>query len=486
MIHKIKKYPITILLVACSLFYLAAYFYIALSRITYPFEIEWMEGGSVDHVRRILLGQPLYVEPSLDFVPYIYTPFYYYVSAFFSKLFGLGFFSLRLVSLLSSLGIIVLLYKIVFLETKDHFSSLIASGLFTATFRLSGAWMDIARVDSLFLFLFFLGFYFLFYRKTISDTVIASILIFLSFFTKQSTLMMVLPLSITLLAQSKKRVLIFSIFLITFVGSSTLIMDHLSDGWYSYYVFKLPKLHAWVPEAYINYWKYDLGGPFLLASIIGLAGLFYGSSEDKSWKDQLHLKTFLLGAIGASWLSRLHSGGYDNVLMPAYLGITLLASCFENKNFKLKSVLNLFLFIQFSLLYYPIQNQIPTQADINAGHAFIEQIKNLPEKDVYIPFHPYFSILAGKEKTGAQLMAIDDILRVKDHPQKTKFYQSIKNDLLNRTRPAIVLDNNWFPQELDQNYSRGNDLFLGSHGFFPLTGASTRPRWIYRLRESPQ
>ena len=485
MIHKIKKNPLIILLALCSLFYLGAYLYIALSRITYPFEIEWMEGGSVDHVRRILLGQPLYVEPSLDFVPYIYTPFYYYVSAFFSKIFGLGFFSLRLVSLLSSLGIIGILYRIVFLETNDHSSSFIASGLFAATFRLSGAWMDICRVDSFFLFLFLLGFYFLFYRKKLSDTAIGTVLIFLSFLTKQSALMMALPLPFALLTHSKKKSGLFILLLLTLIGSSTLLMDQLSQGWYSYYVFKLPKLHAWVPETYINYWKYDLGGTFLLASVIGLAGFLFGNSEDRSWKDHLHLKALFLGALGASWFSRLHSGGYDNVLIPAYFAITLLACCFDSRSFRLKSILNIFLLIQFLLLYYPIKKQIPTQADVSAGYAFIEQIKNLPEKDVYIPFHPYFSILAGKEKAGAQLMAINDILRVSDHPEKIKFYQSIRRDLFNHTRQTIVLDNDWFPQELDQNYYRGNELFMGSSRFLPLTGAMTRPRWIYRLRESP-
>ena len=29
----------------------------ALSRLGYPYELEWMEGGAVDHVRRVIAGQ---------------------------------------------------------------------------------------------------------------------------------------------------------------------------------------------------------------------------------------------------------------------------------------------------------------------------------------------------------------------------------------------------------------------------------------------
>ena len=43
-------------------------------RLPHLFEIEWMEGSMVDHVRRVIDGQPLYVAPSLDFVPFIYPP----------------------------------------------------------------------------------------------------------------------------------------------------------------------------------------------------------------------------------------------------------------------------------------------------------------------------------------------------------------------------------------------------------------------------
>ncbi|MFH1143060.1 MAG: hypothetical protein V1774_00780, partial [Candidatus Eisenbacteria bacterium] len=41
--------------------FLLLYLLVALQRIAYPWELEWMEGGLVDHVQRIVNGQGIYV-----------------------------------------------------------------------------------------------------------------------------------------------------------------------------------------------------------------------------------------------------------------------------------------------------------------------------------------------------------------------------------------------------------------------------------------
>ena len=55
---------------------IATYVGVALARMAHPYELEWFEGTSVDLVRRVFAGQPLYVAPSIDFVPHLYAPFY--------------------------------------------------------------------------------------------------------------------------------------------------------------------------------------------------------------------------------------------------------------------------------------------------------------------------------------------------------------------------------------------------------------------------
>src|SRR5262249_52504511 len=53
----------------------------ALLRRRSPYELEWIEGGMVNHVARLRGGQPLYGAPSLTFTPDIYTPLYFVVAA---------------------------------------------------------------------------------------------------------------------------------------------------------------------------------------------------------------------------------------------------------------------------------------------------------------------------------------------------------------------------------------------------------------------
>jgi hypothetical protein len=67
------------LLAAGAISYILTYIIIALLRLQYPYELEWMEGGMVDHALRVLSGQKLYVRPSLEFVPFIYPPLFTYL-----------------------------------------------------------------------------------------------------------------------------------------------------------------------------------------------------------------------------------------------------------------------------------------------------------------------------------------------------------------------------------------------------------------------
>ena len=53
---------------------------VAMTRMTYPFDLEWIEGGIVDGIARAVRGEPIYVEPTVPFVPLIYAPLYHYVA----------------------------------------------------------------------------------------------------------------------------------------------------------------------------------------------------------------------------------------------------------------------------------------------------------------------------------------------------------------------------------------------------------------------
>ena len=192
------------ILAPVAILYLLVYVVIACLRLRYPFELEWMEGGSVDHVRRILDGKGLYVEPGIDFVPYIYTPLYFYVSAALARVIGIGFLPLRIVSFVSSLGCLLLIAGWVRRETDSRLFGLLAAGLFAATFRAGGAWLDIARVDSLCLLLFLAGACLLRFAASPGGTGAAGLLLALSFLTKQTALVMAAPLVVATFHRSRR------------------------------------------------------------------------------------------------------------------------------------------------------------------------------------------------------------------------------------------------------------------------------------------
>ncbi|HEY6867400.1 MAG TPA: hypothetical protein VI792_09090, partial [Candidatus Eisenbacteria bacterium] len=92
------------MLFALALLFVASFIVLAAARLAYPFELEWLEGGSLAMMRRILAGKPLYAAPSLEYVAFNYTPFYYWVSSLLARAIGDGFAPLRLVSIASSMA----------------------------------------------------------------------------------------------------------------------------------------------------------------------------------------------------------------------------------------------------------------------------------------------------------------------------------------------------------------------------------------------
>src|SRR5258705_8359612 len=129
------------LALACA--YVLAFVAVAFARLTYRFELEWLEGVVLEHVHRVLSGQRIYVAPSLDFVPLNYTPLYYYVSAAAAAVLGPTFTALRLVSLVSSLGLLALIAWLVRRETARWPAAGLPARLFAAAHPRGGARLHI-------------------------------------------------------------------------------------------------------------------------------------------------------------------------------------------------------------------------------------------------------------------------------------------------------------------------------------------------------
>jgi 4-amino-4-deoxy-L-arabinose transferase-like glycosyltransferase len=246
-------------LLAISVWYPLVYFYMVYYRIQYPFELDWIEGGLLGQVQRIVNGQVVYAAPSLGFVAFIYPPLFFYLSALASQFFGATFFSLRLVSFLASLISFVCIFLIVKEETDNKFIAFISACFFAGTFRVTGAWMDIARVDSLFVALLFLFVYFIRRSNSTWAFILAGFFAALALLTKQTALVMCIPAIGYAFLKDWKRTLILIVTATAITGGVTLAFNLFSDGWYVYYVFELLNYQTeWLGiSEFIKFWPRD-------------------------------------------------------------------------------------------------------------------------------------------------------------------------------------------------------------------------------------
>jgi hypothetical protein len=287
--------------VGAALIQFARFLFIALSRIAYPFSLEWMEGGSLVEVSRILNGKLIYVRPSFDFIPQIYPPLYFYVSALVSKILGNSFLPLRFVSILATLGTILLIFVLVYEQTGSKLGGILASGLFCASYELSGYWFDLARVDSLALVLLLLAAYLLL-KNTRSASIFGGILLALSCFTKQTMLIVAVFFLIYCIFPLRQNNLIFiGTAFISFIGG-ILLLDRLHGGWYSYYIFHLPGRHRIIPN-FLNLisstndiFFEEMVKPVFFALTIGLLYLLIFPGKADSTEGQ---------AAGSTWSKRV-------------------------------------------------------------------------------------------------------------------------------------------------------------------------------------
>ncbi len=459
-----------------------------LLRIGYPFELEWLEGASLDHTARVISGQKLYQRPSLEFVPFIYTPLYYYLSAGLVKMMGLNLLSLRLLSFLSTLGSLYLIFLVVRKETGSTYFAAIASCAFAATFEISGGWFDLARVDSLFLFLLLASVYVMRFYPSRRGWILAGLLVSLSFLTKQAALMVAFPLMVYSLVLDWRRSLFLIGTVALVVAASTVIFDIRTGGWYSYYVFKLPAQHSILPSQFIRFWRQDILRPLPIASAALLFALFQRiSSSARRW-DAFYV-ALSIGGFGAAWLSRLHFGGYNNVLLPAYAvlavlfgigaheAISLLAPEPTARRKLLESFVYLVCVAQFASLAYNPVSLVPDRKDLEAGIEFVSDMSRV-EGEVLLPYHGFLPSLAGK-RSHAHAMALFDVMRGDDPDLGAQLRDEIGQAIRERRFAAIILDSDWCPEDMEEHYIEEEPVFENETVFWPVSGVRMRPEVIY-------
>lgn len=496
------SFVLWILTLGAALAFFLAYGYVALSRMDYRFQLEWMEGGALEHVRCLLDGRPLYVEPDFRFVSYIYPPLYFHVSSWVARLTGVEFLAMRIVSFAASIGCFIAIGLTVWKAARSWLVAIVAAGFFAACYEAGGAWLDIGRVDSLFICFLLLGYFVLRSFEGWIAAAVAGALLLISFLAKQSALPIVLCLAPALfLWRGWRPALALSAVFFTGVLASTAWLHLRSDGWYLYYVVELPRSHGVVPEYFRLFWVGDILGRVWPALLFVAAHFIFAFRERLLGVGLLDL-AFVVGTFTISCLSRMHYGGFNNVVLPAYAATALMLGlgASELRTWSaagdeaaakhpakirplfpggLTVLLPLLLLIQFRLLTYDPRFYVPGRADRQAGRDLLQWVRQTPG-DIFFMRHGYLPALAGEPST-ADYIAMFDVMRGPEGETRERFREGFERAVREERFARIVLDprEQLFRDVIENHYTKTGDVFSHPAIFWTRSGQKTRPDAIY-------
>lgn len=416
---------------------LGVFLFVALRRIGYPYDLEWMEGGMLCHALRLLQGQPIYAPPSVDFIPHLYTPLYPMVVAALGRVFGdVGYLLARGVSLGAFLGALAIGGHWAYVEGGSRVAALCALGLIAACFPSVGGFYDLARADSLQLFFTVAGAALAWYgRERHARMALAALLLVAGFFAKQTAAPLIVFAGVGVLLTRRAPVITFVLVGVASFAAAVYAQDRATSGWFWTYIFRLHQSHAFFTrrafvETPLVLFR-TLGAGLLLTVWAGLAHAL-GRRTERQGAGIAYLLWLGLGGLFASCLSFGTQWAHTNAYIPGVFFPALAIGAAAGRLLRrpaispaqagddapapapgaralrqaLVYVLLLASLVPALLRVHPARH-LPTAADRAAGDGVIARLRSAPG-EVLIPFHPFYAHLAGK-RTYLHRMGVWDV-----------------------------------------------------------------------------
>jgi hypothetical protein len=195
-----------------------------------------------------------------------------------------------------------------------------------------------------------------------------------------------------------------------------------------------------------------------------------------------------VGLLLAAWFSRLHTGGYANVLMPAYAACALVGGLAFARMRRLGAVPALIavviVLVQLAQLLTIPDRAIPHRSTRSAGAELIARLRAIPGP-VLVLSHPWYGTIAGKGSF-AQSDAIIEVLRSGD-PRGSAYLRRELRDALNHYRiRAVVLDHrppSWLAPQLAREFVLASAP-ITSTVLRPPGDLRSGPTYLYLRRSS--
>ena len=282
--------------------------YSIILRVGYPYELEWMTGSVLDHIERVRAGLPVYAPPTTNWIPYLYTPLYYWVSAAFTD----SFLGCRVISIACALVQAICIHHLAKRGTGSRLWSLVAVGFFFACFAYAGDWYDLERPDTMCMAIVLVASVILVERRGVLGVVVAGLLLGLAFFAKQQASVFILAASVALLIERRwSHAAIFAAASFGLVAGVTAVLNARTAGWFGFYVFKMPAKHGIMLSLYRDLFRYDV--PYGIVLFLATIALVVDVVVRRR-RDDILFAALLAAGAGGALSSRLHIGGWINVL----------------------------------------------------------------------------------------------------------------------------------------------------------------------------
>jgi hypothetical protein len=410
---------------------------------------------------RVLQGKPIYIAPNYEFIPMIYTPLYYYLSAFLKILTGLNIMSsMRLLSFFSSLVLFICIFILCQQRRLSIVSSVGAIGLFAATYSKTGFWFDVARVDTLFMALLSIAYVILESKIQIWNNkgILSGLFMVLAFFSKQQAIIPIVFLGVFFLIKRDLRSLL-GLVSVSMVGALIyLVINNYTNGWLWFYTYTVPseKPIYWT-LLFSYFWEIYLKNYGYIISFSLVLGLIFFSKRHSNQKFPLMpilpivLPLFIISIVTLSsqwgWINNLIPFSFL-ISLVVFINYEKLRDKIRSKNLEYRVLLILLILLpllvifQFIVYFYSPLSQVPTLQDKILGYKIIEKI-SISQSLVFIPTAPYFNDYAGK-MTCFHIGSLGDIMvafekNVQVQEKLKPFLEVIENEIKSEDIQVAVL-----------------------------------------------
>ena len=448
---------------------IALWLFLAWRQISYPLELYGHEGAIVDHVRRVLQGQPIYGAPEIEFVPFLYTPAYYYLVAALAWAGDLAFVVPRSVSVAATIVSIVCLYLLTQrLSGSRSWGIVAAAGLALGASRVE-AWYALAQVDNVFLALLAIAITVGVFARTVRGFFVVGLIFAASFWCKQIGLAAGLIHALALLLLGWRLAFALALGLAVGILPLLAVIAWNTDGWFLYYAFEIPANYGIHPLGFVPVLVRDT--PWLLpayaAAAFLLVRLWRAGDRDLVWR----LLALALTLYGTAVIGRSHPGGHVNTLLPAIWLMALALGAAMGMLWKriaspgaLAIVAGLAL-LQMALLAYNPQRYLPAP---NGARVLAEIRARLGEAPQPILLGGV-GYLTGRV-AGADHVAVNDVLRT-DPNHAADFLRQLESAMREKRYKTVVVE-----EFLARRYASLYEPYYRSLGPLHPDGDAQRPR----------